>query len=123
MRLKIVLMLVEMPGSSAPAATAIKPARSAYSTRSWPRLSRAIFEKYKQSFVISLLPASLPTANSVFSAPQPARAPAPAPAGTAPGGASSGGGFLRRPRAGGGDEQTLVQSPETAAHRSPRGEQ
>src|SRR6185436_13597626 len=39
--LKMVLMLVEMPGSRAPAATAMKPASRAYSTRSWPSLSRS----------------------------------------------------------------------------------
>jgi hypothetical protein len=37
--LKIVLMLVEIPGSTAPAATAMKPANRAYSTMSWPRSS------------------------------------------------------------------------------------
>ena len=36
MRLKMVEMLVEMPGSRAPAATAMKPASNAYSTMSWP---------------------------------------------------------------------------------------
>ena len=33
---KIVLIEVLIPGSSAPAATATKPASKAYSTRSWP---------------------------------------------------------------------------------------
>jgi hypothetical protein len=36
---KILLMLTEMPGTMAPAATATKPAMSAYSMRSWPWIS------------------------------------------------------------------------------------
>src|ERR1051325_5554578 len=54
-RLKIVLMLAETPGSNAPAATAMKPARSAYSTRSWPRSSCRNREKRTNSFCISIL--------------------------------------------------------------------
>jgi hypothetical protein len=57
MRLKIVLMLSETPGSNAPAATAMKPASNAYSTMSCAlrSFSKRVMSSWSLSMVGSQL--------------------------------------------------------------------
>lgn len=57
--LNTMLMLLATPGMIAPAATATKPAISAYSMRSWPRLSFQILI-FRTASVIVRIPPCMP---------------------------------------------------------------
>ena len=63
---KIVLMLDATPGITAPAATATKPAISAYSIRSCPRVSFSAFNLENRFFIVNSPPTHIGIFGGLF---------------------------------------------------------